>query len=176
MKGELNNRVIPIAPIDRLIRKTNAERVSESAAKELGIILEELGKEIALRAADLCKQMLAYAGKGRFTPEACVALAQAYPGLTLVLSHLGGGAFLYELMPEVRECLRDVYYDTAAIPFLYDPRVYEVAATAAGSEKLLFGSDYPLVTPMRCLEGLERLSAPQQKAVRSDNARRVFSL
>ncbi|MEX2681241.1 MAG: histone family protein [Candidatus Sigynarchaeota archaeon] len=55
MKGELNNRVIPIAPVDRLIRKTNAERVSESAAKELGIILEELGKEIALRAADLAK-------------------------------------------------------------------------------------------------------------------------
>jgi histone H3/H4 len=52
---ELSNRVIPIAPIGRLIRKTNAERVSESAAKELGTILEELGMGIALRAADLAK-------------------------------------------------------------------------------------------------------------------------
>nr|MDO8113192.1 NFYB/HAP3 family transcription factor subunit [Candidatus Sigynarchaeota archaeon] len=55
MKGEKADHVIPIAPIDRLIRKTNADRVSESAAKELGLILEELGKEIALRAADLAK-------------------------------------------------------------------------------------------------------------------------
>ncbi|MEX2684442.1 MAG: histone family protein [Candidatus Sigynarchaeota archaeon] len=49
------DRVFPIAPLDRLIRKANAERVSESAAKELGIILEELGKEIANRANDLAK-------------------------------------------------------------------------------------------------------------------------
>ncbi|MHA1681548.1 MAG: histone family protein [Promethearchaeota archaeon] len=49
------NRVIPIAPLDRLIRKANAERVSESAAKELGVILEQLGKEIADRAIDLAK-------------------------------------------------------------------------------------------------------------------------
>jgi histone H3/H4 len=57
MKSDKKNdeRVIPIAPLDRLIRKANAERVSESAAKELGIILEELGKEIANRANDLAK-------------------------------------------------------------------------------------------------------------------------
>ncbi|MBN2150576.1 MAG: histone family protein [Candidatus Lokiarchaeota archaeon] len=57
MKNDKKNddRVIPIAPLDRLIRKANAERVSESAAKELGIILEDLGKEIANRANDLAK-------------------------------------------------------------------------------------------------------------------------
>ena len=49
------NRIIPIAPLDRLIRKANAERVSESAAKELGNILEQLGIEIANRATDLAK-------------------------------------------------------------------------------------------------------------------------
>ena len=57
MKTDKKNdeRVIPIAPLDRLIRKANAERVSESAAKVLGVILEELGKEIAIRANDLAK-------------------------------------------------------------------------------------------------------------------------
>ncbi|MFX0103487.1 MAG: histone family protein [Candidatus Hodarchaeota archaeon] len=49
------SRIIPIAPLDRLIRKANAERVSESAAKELGNILEQLGIEIANRATDLAK-------------------------------------------------------------------------------------------------------------------------
>lgn len=57
LKSDKKNedRVIPIAPLDRLIRKANADRVSESAAKELGMILEELGKEIAMRANDLAK-------------------------------------------------------------------------------------------------------------------------
>ncbi|MHA1370607.1 MAG: histone family protein [Promethearchaeota archaeon] len=54
-QGKRSNRIIPIAPIDRLIRKANAERVSESAARELGNILEELGIEIANRATDLAR-------------------------------------------------------------------------------------------------------------------------
>ena len=48
-----------------------------------------------------------------------LALAQAYPGLTIVFAHLGGGLFLYETMPEVRNVLAGVYYDTAAVPYLY---------------------------------------------------------
>ena len=44
---------IPVAPLDRLIRRANAERVSEKAAYELGAILEELGLEIAQRAQEL---------------------------------------------------------------------------------------------------------------------------
>jgi predicted TIM-barrel fold metal-dependent hydrolase len=117
-----------------------------------------------------------YPGKGHFTPEACVALARAYPRLRLVLSHLGGGAFVYELMPEIREAFANVFYDTAAMPYLYTPRVYEVAVSAVGSEKLIFGSDYPVVHPDRCTAGLEGLSAQDQEAVRNGNARRVFCL
>ncbi|MHA1839426.1 MAG: histone, partial [Candidatus Ranarchaeia archaeon] len=44
---------IPVAPLDRLIRRAKAERVSEKAAYELGAILEELGLEIAGRAQEL---------------------------------------------------------------------------------------------------------------------------
>ncbi|HME51710.1 MAG TPA: histone [Candidatus Lokiarchaeia archaeon] len=55
MNREKTDRVIPLGPLDRIIRKINAERVSGNAARELGLILEELGKEIALRAADLAK-------------------------------------------------------------------------------------------------------------------------
>ena len=74
-----------------------------------------------------------YPGKGRFTPEACLALAAAFPGLKIVLSHMGGGLFVYELMPEVRDTLADVFYDTAALPYLYSPAVYQVAARRPGS-------------------------------------------
>ncbi len=48
-------RIIPLAPLDRLIREAKAERVSEKASKELGEILEEIALEIATMAKDLAQ-------------------------------------------------------------------------------------------------------------------------
>ena len=45
--------VLPIAPVDRLIRKAGAARVSEDAAKLLAEHLEEKAMEIAKKAVDL---------------------------------------------------------------------------------------------------------------------------
>ncbi len=44
---------LPIAAVDRLIRKAGGQRVSESAAEELAEIIEEKGLEIASEAAEL---------------------------------------------------------------------------------------------------------------------------
>ncbi|BAA30815.1 70aa long hypothetical archaeal histon [Pyrococcus horikoshii OT3] len=46
---------LPIAPVDRLIRKAGAQRVSEKAAKLLAEHLEEKALEIARKAVDLAK-------------------------------------------------------------------------------------------------------------------------
>jgi uncharacterized protein len=117
-----------------------------------------------------------YPGKGAFGPSACVACAGAYPGLKLVFAHMGGGAFVYEAMPELRDTLVDVYYDTSAVPFLYGPGIYRAAEAAAGAHKVLFGSDYPLLSPARYREGLGLLSSAAHKAVRGANARKVFEV
>jgi uncharacterized protein len=118
----------------------------------------------------------AYPGKGRFYPVDCLALAEAYPGLKIVLAHMGGGLFLYESMPEVRKALADVCYDTAAVPYLYRAEVYDAAVSIAGPEKFIFGSDFPLLVPARYHEGLARLAPPVRQAFEGDNARRVFGL
>lgn len=117
-----------------------------------------------------------YPGKGCYTPEACFALAQAHPGLSIVFAHMGGGLFLYELMPEVRTALADVYYDTAAVPYLYGPEIYEVAVACTGPGKLLFATDYPLLGAARYMEGFGRLEPVARAAVGSDNAQKVFKL
>jgi uncharacterized protein len=117
-----------------------------------------------------------YAGKGDFTPESCFALAKVFPALTIVFAHMGGGLFLYELMPEVRAALANVYYDTSAVPYLYREDVYEVAVTCAGVKKIVFGSDYPLLSPGRYEDGLARLTPVDRTEVMADNARKVFSL
>ncbi len=44
---------LPIAPVERLIRKAGAERVSESAAEALTDILEEAAVDISQRAVQL---------------------------------------------------------------------------------------------------------------------------
>jgi len=46
---------LPIAPIDRLIRKAGAERVSEEAAKVLAEHLEEYAIELAKKATEFAR-------------------------------------------------------------------------------------------------------------------------
>jgi histone H3/H4 len=46
---------LPLAPVERLIRKAGADRVSESAANTLADILEDAALDIAKRAAQIAK-------------------------------------------------------------------------------------------------------------------------
>ena len=118
-----------------------------------------------------------YAGKGETGPETALRFAQAFPDAKIVCGHWGGGLLFYELMPEVRESLRNVFYDTAASPFLYDKRIYRVAMEVA-PEKVLFGTDYPLLRAGHYLEQIRGLAlAPEaERALLGGNAARLFGL
>jgi predicted TIM-barrel fold metal-dependent hydrolase len=93
-----------------------------------------------------------YKGKGDVSPADLSAFASAFPDARIVASHWGGGFPFYELMPEVRASTANVWYDSAASPFLYAPQVFDVVARAAGARKLLWASDYPLISQRRMLE------------------------
>lgn len=95
----------------------------------------------------------AYAGKTKTTLQEVEAFVQHHPKTPIILAHLGGGLMFYETMKEVREQFSNVYYDTAAALFLYDPTLYQVADTIGIMEKIVFGSDFPLVTPSRYESG-----------------------
>jgi predicted TIM-barrel fold metal-dependent hydrolase len=69
-----------------------------------------------------------------------------------VAAHWGGGFPFYELMPEVRSAAANLWYDSAASAFLYRPEVFSVVARCAGAEKILWGSDYPLLAQRRMLD------------------------
>jgi hypothetical protein len=141
---------------------------------EIAEVLKERGFPLLLHSSEPVGH--AYPGKSSFGPEACVAFATRYPGVKTVLAHMGGGAFVYESMPEVRAILADVYYDTSAVPYLYDPGVYRAAEATAGTRKILFGSDYPLLSPKRYEEALSVLSPSARAAVLGGNAQEVFRL
>jgi hypothetical protein len=120
-----------------------------------------------------------YPGKTPNTLLQIYRMAKAYPDNTLILAHWGGGIFFYHLLKrEVQETLAKVYYDTAASPFLYEPAIYRLAAELAGSEKILFGTDYPLIKPGRYYREIEAsgLDAAQRKQVLGENASKLLNL
>ena len=82
----------------------------------------------------------------RPTPlENFVRLAKDFPSLKLILAHWGGGLPFYELNPHLREILRNVSYDCAASTLLYDKRVFRQVIDLVGVDRVLYGSDYPLL-------------------------------
>ncbi|MGH7947106.1 MAG: amidohydrolase family protein [Opitutaceae bacterium] len=72
-----------------------------------------------------------------------VRLARAYPKTTFILAHWGGMLSLVD-PTATAAALPNVYYDTAASPLLYDSGVWNRTLPGMGSDRVLFGSDFPL--------------------------------
>jgi predicted TIM-barrel fold metal-dependent hydrolase len=119
-----------------------------------------------------------YPGKGTVTPEYSLALAQAFPENVFVFAHFGGGLPFYSLMPEVRRQLKNVYFDSAAFPFLYSSEVFAASCAAAGSEKILFATDFPLISQKQALEEFRAgaVQSSDSEAVLGDNAMRLWNI
>jgi predicted TIM-barrel fold metal-dependent hydrolase len=108
-----------------------------------------------------------YPGKGMTPLERFYELILSFPDLPIVLAHWGGGLPFYELMPEVAKTMTNVYYDTAASPFLYSNKIYAVVSEIVGVERILFGTDFPLISPQRYFHELENsgLSGEDRKKI-----------
>ncbi|MBI3977544.1 MAG: amidohydrolase family protein [Chloroflexi bacterium] len=105
----------------------------------------------------------AYPGKGANGPGALYRFLQRHPTTRVILAHWGGGLLFYELMPEVRAACANVVYDTAASPYLYGDGVFRVAVQVAGVERILIGSDFPLIRPGRMLRLVDRLGLAEDE-------------
>jgi predicted TIM-barrel fold metal-dependent hydrolase len=107
-----------------------------------------------------------YSGKGSITPDILYSLITGFPNLKLVCAHWGGGLPFYALMPEVAKALANVFFDTAATVFLYKPEIFEQMSRIIGSDKILFGSDYPLVHQNRVLAQIQSAQLPEEDKAR----------
>jgi len=119
-----------------------------------------------------------YPGKGSITPELLYPFITSFPDLTLVCAHWGGGLPFYALMPEVKKAMGNVFFDTAASPFLYSPQIYNQVRQLVGADKILFGSDYPLLAPSRLLKEIRSLELPEEteSLILSGNAQRLLGI
>ena len=119
-----------------------------------------------------------YPGKGNITPDVLYPFITRFPDLTIVLAHWGGGLPFYALMPEVKKALENVYFDTAASPFLYQPQIYNHVIQLVGADKILFGSDYPLLAPSRLINEVRSLDLPEEttELILSGNAQKLLGI
>jgi hypothetical protein len=116
---------------------------------------------------------------------AYVQLAREYPEATLILAHWGGGLALRGL-PERERLPANLYFDTAASPLLYDLGAFRRAVDRVGAERILYGSDYPLILYpresrrpgfKRFLGEIERagLGVGERAAILGSNIRRLLA-
>ena len=119
-----------------------------------------------------------YPGKGTITPDMLYPFITSYPDLTIVCAHWGGGLPFYALMPEVKQAMNNVFFDTAASPLLYSPQIYNQVIQLVGAEKILFGSDYPLLAQSRLLEEIRSLNLPEatRDLILSGNAQKLLGI
>jgi len=120
-----------------------------------------------------------YPGKTPNTMTQIYETISRFPDNKIVLAHWGGGIFFYNLLKKaVRETLKNVWYDTAASPFLYDSRIYNYAKDLVGLDKVLLGTDYPLLKPARYKKEMAEagLSQTDKKMVCGQSAARLLRI
>ncbi len=171
--------------------KAGLSGVGEIALYEEGGITAEAVRRIA-PVMDQCKEAglpvlfhtnepvgHSYPGKSDNTLAQIYHLVKTYSDNTIILGHWGGGLFFYNLLKkEVGGVLANVYFDTAASPFLYDARIYRIGAQLAGEDRIVFGTDYPLIPPDRYYREIDSagLSAAERRKLLGENAARILSI
>lgn len=199
--GAHPGRLVPLAAVDPLGpgALAEAERALAAGAAglgEIGAYLDDLGDEQVMRSltalARLCAEadrpMLLhtnepvghdYPGKAPMGLKGLYDLVRACPETRFQLAHLGGGIFFYELLRrDATAALAGCVFDTAAVPFLYRPEVIPIFCQLAGEQRLLYGSDYPLVRLSRYLKDFDAagLAPDLRQKILADNARAFWRL
>ncbi|MYB48577.1 MAG: amidohydrolase [Dehalococcoidia bacterium] len=119
-----------------------------------------------------------YPGKGRTYPGVLWRFIRNFPDATIVCAHWGGGLPFYALMPEVADGLNHTYFDSAATTLLYDGRIFETVASVIGPERILMGSDYPLIRANKVIGQVESsaLSRSVKDMILGGNATRLLRI
>ena len=120
-----------------------------------------------------------YPGKTQNLLSQIYNISKTFPENLIVFAHYGGGIFFYNLLKkEVKDVFKNTFFDTAASPYLYDERIWKFAYEIAGPEKILFGTDYPLIRPSVYFKQINEseLSDIQKNNIFSNNAKKILNI
>jgi uncharacterized protein len=143
---------------------------------ELMALCHDVKKPVMLHSTEPIGHV--YPGKGAATPERLFVWLSAYPAQPVVLAHWGGGLPFYELMPEVRAVTHHVAYDSAATTYLYNHAIFPHVVSLVGQDRVLFGSDYPILRQDRLTRRVARQIEEDATLdmIYASNADRIYGL
>ena len=103
-------------------------------------------------------------------------IALDFPNLRIVCGHIGY-PWTSEMIAVATKHI-NVYIDTSAYTTKRYPRELVAYMKSHGKDKVMFGTNYPMITPKKCLENIEDLSLSEEvtKKFLYQNSIRVFKL
>jgi uncharacterized protein len=111
------------------------------------------------------------------TPKKLAKILDRFPTLTVVAAHMGGLYFWEESLEELAG--RDLYFDTSStLPFI-DRELLRKLISKHGTERILFGSDYPLQSTASALADIDSLgwlTSRQKELILGENAAAFLGL
>ena len=99
-----------------------------------------------------------------------------FPDLRIVAGHIGA-PWTAEIISLATK-FPNLYVDTSAYKATRFPADFVEFMRGCGAKKVMFGTNYPMLTASACLEGMDALGLSDEttRSFLSDNARRVFRL
>lgn len=135
--------------------------------------------EVYAAAEELRLPVLLHAGDRKTelsSPERIVNVVERFPGLTVIAAHLGGFA-QWDL---ARRTLigKNVYIDTSSSLWFIPPEQAVETIRAHGTDRVLFGTDYPLRKATEEIAKFESLGLTEEekRKIYFENAQRLLGL
>ncbi|MDY0131596.1 MAG: TatD family hydrolase [Desulforegulaceae bacterium] len=95
-----------------------------------------------------------YPGKSPMTISGILNFIEEFKKNKIILAHLGGGVLFFNFL-KTPPSMENILFDTAAIPFIYKKNIYEILSSDELKDKIVFGTDWPLISPERYFKEIE---------------------
>jgi predicted TIM-barrel fold metal-dependent hydrolase len=115
-------------------------------------------------------------GSSVASPWAVGALAERYPQARMIIDHMGGSDMeMVNSALEVAERHSNLYLGTSQMPFF---RKYREAVARVGADRIIFGSDAPIVHPLPEFDRVRvaNLGAEEERLIFGGNLVRLLNL
>ncbi len=138
----------------------------------------------SFRICELCEQaglpLLLHAGDRRYdcsNPNRLIPLLRQFPRLKVIGAHLGGWS-IYEEAARQLAGFENLWFDCSSTFYWLDPQVAKSLIRMLGTDRVMFGSDYPMWTPQKELKTLLELGFTDEEleCILSKNAKSVFCI